>query len=252
MQKKEKIIRGVGKLYIHRSEQFQLKQVVSDFLEHLIELSAKNAQKHISITEYATFCYGELQMHSILVPALAKLTSCFIMEYPIRRGEFDNSGRVDYYCVNEAGTTKEYNLFLELKCGRQGIPNDNFRKKNIELWHDANNQLNGISQEIRNNKEFYNKTVIRVCMEVITLYADVSKKKLINSDILQDSLGISVDALNSTGFSPNLNILWEFHPNIVEKAVDDFYSYRQFWGLLFMCRVMPPILPEKPSKINVL
>lgn len=244
MKKKEKTINRVGKLYIQRADRFQLKQVVSDFIENLIESSAKNAAKHISLAKYATFCYGELQMHSILVPALAKLTNCFVMEYPIRRYVSDNSGRVDYYCVNNTGTTKEYILFLELKCGRQGIPNNTFRKKNIELWHEANNQLDGISQEIQQNKEFYNKTVMRVCMEVIILYADTSKKEQINSDILQDALNISIDALKVSGTIPNLSVLWEFHPNIVEKAIDEFNDSRQFWGLLFLCRVMPPIMPE--------
>lgn len=245
MKTKKKNIHGAGKLYILRSEQFQLKQIVSDFIENLIELSAKNAEKHISLTRYATFCYGELQMHSILVPALAKLTSCFIMEYPIRRGKSDNSGRVDYYCINEAGTNKEYNLFLELKCGRQGIPNDNFRKKNIELWHEANDQLDGISQEIHQNKEFYDRMVMRVCMEVITLYADTSKQEQIKSDILQDMLSISVGALKSSGIAPNLSVLWKFHPNIVENAKADFKESRQFWGMLFLCRIMPPILPTQ-------
>ncbi|WP_291596411.1 hypothetical protein [Bacteroides sp.] len=244
MQKTEKTIRGVGKLHIQRSERFPLKKAVSNFIENLIELSAKNAKKHISLAEYATFCYGELQMHSIIAPAIAKLTNCFIMEYPIRRGISDNSGRVDYYCINEVGTAKEYNLFLELKCGRQGIPNENFRKKNIELWHEANKQLEGISQEIQQNKDFYGKTVMRVCMEVIVLYADTSKGEQIKSNILQDALNISVDTLAPLGFVPNLNVLWEFHPDIVEKAVDEFNNSRQFWGLLFLCRVMRPILPE--------
>lgn len=245
MQKKEKKIRGVGKFYIHRSEQFQLKQVVSDFIENLIVQSARNAKNHISLTGYATFCYGELQMHSILVPALAKLTKCFILEYPIRRGKFDNSGRVDYYCVNEVGTTKEYNLFLELKCGRQGIPNENFRKKNIELWSEVNNQLEGISQEIHQNKDFYDKAIMRVCIEAVTLYADTSKKEQIKSEVLQKALDISVDALNSLGIAPNMSVLWEFHPSIVEKAVDEFKASRQFWGLLFLCRIMPSIYPKQ-------
>lgn len=245
MQKTERKIRGVGKLYIQRSEQFYLKRVVSDFIESLIELSAKNAKNYISLMKYATFCYGELQMHSILVPALAKLADCFIMEYPIRRGKFDNSGRVDYYCVNEVGTTKEYNLFLELKCGRLRIPNDNFCKKNIELWHEANSQLAGISQEIKQNKEFYNKTVMRVCMEIVVLYSDTLMKEPIKSEVLQDALGVSVNALTSFGDTPNLNVLWEFHPRIVEEAVDEFNNFRKFWGLLFLCRVMPPILPKR-------
>ena len=246
MQKKEKTIRGVGKLYIQRSEQFQLKQVVSDFIENLIELSAKNAARHVSVIEYATFCYGELQMHSIIVPALANLTDCFILEYPIRRGKSDNSCRVDYYCVNEVGTAKEYNLFLELKCGRQGIPNDKFRKRNIDLWDEVNRQLEDVAQEIRQYKDFYNKNVVRVCMEIITLYADNSRIDKIDSDTLLEALQISTNTLRCNGAaSPNISVLWKFHPNIVDKAVDEYNPRRKFLGLLFLCRVMPPILPTR-------
>ena len=114
MQKTERKIRNVGKLYIQRSEQFHLKRVVSDFIERLIELSAKHAKDHISLMKYATFCYGELQMHSIVAPALAKLADCFIMEYPIRRGESDNSGRsiiiVSMKWVQLKSTTYSWNL----------------------------------------------------------------------------------------------------------------------------------------------
>ncbi|MBB4034148.1 uncharacterized membrane protein YcgQ (UPF0703/DUF1980 family) [Dysgonomonas hofstadii] len=241
--KKPKTIRNVGKLFIRRSEQFQLKQVVSDFIEKLIELSAKNAALHILKMKYTTFCYGELQIHSIIVPAITRLTDYCILEYPIRRGINDNNGRVDYYCVNNAGTNNEYHLFLELKCGRQGIPSDNFRKNNIKLWQEANNQLEGITQELSNNKEFYKKPNMRVCMEIITLYADKTKNKHIksNSDkILNDIINIGIDALESTGIKPNLSALWQFHPNIVKQAEDEFNGSRQFWGLLFLCRIMPP------------
>lgn len=239
---KIKTIPKVGKLYIERSEQFQLKQIVSDFIENLIEQSIKYAERHISQMKYATFCYGELQMHSIIVPAITNLTSCFILEYPIRRGIDDDSGRVDYYCINRAGTVNEYHLFLELKCGRQGIPNNSFRKNNIELWREANNQLEGVLQEIKNNREFYGKPIIRVCMEIVTLYADESKQDKIkpkSKEILQNTFNSSIETLKSTGIAPNVSVLWEFRPNIVQQAKDDFYPSRQFWGVIFLCRVMP-------------
>lgn len=239
---KTKTIPKVGKLYIYRSEQFQFKQIVSDFIEELVERSAKNAERHISQMKYATFCYGELQMHSILVPAISQLSDCFILEYPIKRGKNEDSGRVDYYCINRAGTNNEYHVFLELKCGRQGIPNTTFRKNNIELWHEANTQLDGILQEIQNNREFYDKPIIRVCMEIIVLYADESKEDRICSnskEILLDTFNSSIDTLDQTGVVPNISILWEFHPNIVKQAVDEYHPNRQFWGLQFLCRIIP-------------
>ena len=239
---KIKPIRNVGKIYTERSEQFQFKQVVSDFIEELVAQSAKNAERHISQMKYAPFCYGELQMHSIIVPAIASLTSCFILEYPIIRGKNEDNGRVDYYCINKAGTKNEYHLFLELKCGRQGIPNNNLRTNNIDLWRKANKQLDGISQEIKKNKNFYNKPTIRICMEVIVLYADKSKEDKIkpkSKELLQNTFNSAIETLRSTGIAPNISMLWEFHPNIIKQAEDDCRPNRQFWGILFLCRVIP-------------
>ncbi|MDR1717344.1 MAG: hypothetical protein LBS20_16040 [Prevotella sp.] len=239
---KIKSIPKVGKLYIERSEQFQLKQIVSDFFEKVIELSTKNAANHIFSMNYPTFCYGELQIHSIIVPAIAKLTDCFVLEYPIQRGKDANSGRVDYYCVNRVGTNSEYHLFWELKCGRQGIPNNSFRKKNIELWKEVNEQLDGIAQEIKTSSDFYNKPTIRACMEIIVLYSDKAKQVKIETycdSILKNALDVSIQALKSTGITPNMSVLWKFHPDIVRHAEDEFNDSRKYWGLLFLCRIMP-------------
>lgn len=238
---KIKTIPKVGKLYIERSEQFQLKKVVSDFIEELVAQSAKNAERHISQMNYATFCYGELQMHSIIVPAIATLANYVILEYPIIRGKNEYNGRVDYYCINKAGTKNEYHLFLELKSGRQGIPCNNLRLNNIKLWRKANRQLDGISQEIKKNRSFYNKPTIRVCMEVIVLYADKSKGDKIKPNTLQEALDIAIKDLKQADIAPNISLLWEFHPNIIKQAEDDYHPNRQFFGILFLCRVMPDL-----------
>lgn len=234
-----------GNLYFHRTEQFRLKGIVSKFLEKLIKQTIKNAVKHIELTECATFCYGELQMHSIIVPALAKLTDCFILEYPIRRGckKYDKSGRVDYYCINDCNKQKEYHLFIELKCGQQGIPIrcNSFRRKNIELWKEANSQLNGIAKEIFLYKDCHYKNVMRVCIEVIPLYADISKAEKIDTKTLQDAFQTSIKAFQEHNIQPNFSALWEFRPQLREIANADLYANRQYWGLLFLCRIMPPI-----------
>lgn len=235
----------VGKLHVYRREQFPYKQIVSDYIIDLIKLSAKNAKKHIDITGYTTFCYGELQLHSIIVPAIAKLSSCFIFEYPIQRGKQISSGRVDYYCINKEGEANEYRLFLELKYGRQGIPTKKLRARNIDLWQNANKQLDGITQEIKLYRDYYDKPIVRVCMEAITFYADESKIDKIDSDVLKEVFKSSIDTLTfETGLAPNIGVLWEFHPDIVKEAMDEYREARKFFGIMFLCRVIPPIMPK--------
>lgn len=66
-------------------KKFQFKQVVTDLLINVVCDSIVAAKSYIEKTKYTTFCFGELQMHSIIIPALAKNTDCFILEYPIER-----------------------------------------------------------------------------------------------------------------------------------------------------------------------
>ena len=93
----EKIPNTEEIIRIERTGNFRFKQVVSDFLIEVIRDSIVSAKKYIEITNYTTFCFGELQMHSIIIPALAKNTDCFILEYPIERkvGKENHWGRVD-------------------------------------------------------------------------------------------------------------------------------------------------------------
>ena len=56
---------------IWRKGNFRLKQVVSNLLVDVIASSVERAVNYINKTGYTTFNYGELQMHSILVPSIA-------------------------------------------------------------------------------------------------------------------------------------------------------------------------------------
>lgn len=65
----EKIPNTEEIIRIERTGNFRFKQVVSDFLIEVIRDSIVSAKKYIEITNYTTFCFGELQMHSIIIPA---------------------------------------------------------------------------------------------------------------------------------------------------------------------------------------
>ena len=64
----EKIPNTEEIIRIERTGNFRFKQVVSDFLIEVIRDSIVSAKKYIEITNYTTFCFGELQMHSIIIP----------------------------------------------------------------------------------------------------------------------------------------------------------------------------------------
>ena len=57
---------------IERTGRFLFKQIVTDLLINVFCDSIVAAK--IEETKYTTFCFGELQMHSIIIPALAKNT----------------------------------------------------------------------------------------------------------------------------------------------------------------------------------
>ena len=47
-------------------KKFQFKQVVTDLLINVVCDSIVAAKSYIEKTKYTTFCFGELQMHSII------------------------------------------------------------------------------------------------------------------------------------------------------------------------------------------
>ena len=133
-------------LEVWRKGQFQFKQIVSDLLTEVISGAIDRAEEYINKTELVTFNYGELQMHSILIPSIVEHVDSFILEYPIvrKRGRQNHFGRSDYYCRCNVGQRNEYQLFVELKSGVQGLPCKDIRKQNKLMWETACKQIGGI------------------------------------------------------------------------------------------------------------
>ena len=151
---------------IERTGQFQFKQVVTDLLINVVCDSIVAAKSYIEKTKYTTFCFGELQMHSI----------------ERKVGKENHFGRVDYYCRCNVDKRNEYHLFIELKSNKQSLPFDKYREDSICFWKTAYRQICGIGQEVKVNRAFYTKPIIRVCIETIVLYAHKTKN-ITTSDI---------------------------------------------------------------------
>ena len=222
----EKIPNTEEIIRIERTGNFRFKQVVSDFLIEVIRDSIVSAKKYIEITNYTTFCFGELQMHSIIIPALAKNTDCFILEYPIERkvGKENHWGRVDYYCRCNAKKKNEYHLFLELKSNKQSLPFCKYRTDSLSFWNTAYKQICGIEREIKLNKNFYKKPIVRVCMETIALYAHETKNV---ASLVDDVVEIANNDFGCSKAKPNLIVLWKCSKGITEIAEDEWHEGRK-------------------------
>ena len=231
-----------------RTGRFPFKQLVTDLLIDVISDSIIAAKDYVELTRYLTFCFGELQMHSIIIPALAKKVDSFILEYPIERrvGRENHSGRVDYYCRCNTNKPNEYHLFIELKSNKQSLPFNEYRKRSISLWKMAYRQIRGIGQEIRKNKTFYTKPVVCVCIETIVLYAHEAKN-IMTSDI-DAAIKVAQNDFSFGEVSPNLIVLWKCSNEFRENAQDEWKSNRKIYGIIFVCHIMKHIPPLKVDK----
>lgn len=230
---------------VERTGRFQFKQVVTNLLINVVCDSIVSAKNYIEKTGYTTFCFGELQMHSIIIPALAKNTDCFILEYPIERrvGRENHFGRVDYYCRCNTNKRNEYHLFIELKSNKQSLPFNKYREDSIRFWETAYKQIRGIGQEIRINRAFYTKPIIRVCIETIVLYAHKTKD-IATSDI-DAAIKVAQNDFCRGQINPNLIVLWKCSDEIIANAKDEWDrdNSRRIYGIIFICHIMEHISP---------
>lgn len=230
---------------IERTGKFQFKQVVTDLLINVVCDSIVAAKSYIEKTKYTTFCFGELQMHSIIIPALAKNTDCFILEYPIERkvGKENHFGRVDYYCRCNVDKRNEYHLFIELKSNKQSLPFDKYREDSICFWETAYKQICGIGQEVKINRAFYTKPIVCVCIETIVLYAH--KTKNITTSDIDAAIKVAQNDFCRKKINPNLIALWKCSDKLMEMANDEWNEERKMYGIIFICHIMEPIVPLK-------
>jgi len=101
------VIKAVGEInYISHLLDGQGTRIANDFLSQLVREFSKQCSLYIRATNEVPFVFRERQLHSILAPAISKITDSFLMEAPVLREwssisskQYDDShGWVDYWC----------------------------------------------------------------------------------------------------------------------------------------------------------
>ena len=232
----QKLIRNVGKInYISSLKDGEGIRVANDFMKLLIEEFSKQSSLYMRNTEEVPFTYGEKQLHSIIAPALSRITSEFLMESPVKRkwsSEYsadynDSHGWVDYWC-----RYRNTSFLIELKHGFIATKSGKVREGVKEDWKKALSQLNVIEEEAKNYIEYCNG-VFRLALHVLPLYETVNNKE--RSELtFKDLVEIQKQVVNELEYPPNWSALWMIHDELIGPY--EYVNTKECYpGVLFMC-----------------
>lgn len=216
--------RGLGKFYVESSvRDGEGIRILKRFLLDTIVEIAKESANFIKYVEQSPFAYSERQLHTIIAPAIARMSNCFIMESPVDRkwslldqdNNEDSRGWVDYWC-----SYKDFSYYLEIKKRYISYTSKNLIQKVKDEWQVAWNQLEAIQDDAKAQAEV-SKKVFKIAVEILTVYIQSKDENKLTYDI-EGLLEVQHNAIKqiSEVKEANWSCLWILHDSLVEK-----YSY---------------------------
>jgi hypothetical protein len=214
------------------------EKVTKEFLSELIEKVVRQMVKYYDDTGDYVFAYGEKQLHSVICPSIAGITSGFVMEHPLERkppGEQKYTGHVDYWLSH-----RKISYLIELKHAYLAIARDIPRKSIATKLSRAIRQLKDVPESERMFLSEYNKTLVEIALEVVTFFRSSESTKKVD-DI---KTGAIKDAFkNMTGYPSiqrklNMQSLWLLDRKKVKPI--EFANYAQIYpAVAFIGSIFP-------------
>ena len=153
--------------------------LTKEFLRKLIYQIVRRSTKYYDEARLAgcedhVFIYREKQLHSAICPAIADITSWFLIEHPLFRkpaGEAEYPGATDYWIYY-----KNYSYIMELKHSFFAYTNvNNPRKAITRKFFDALSQLRNIRKDECRSLT-YGSVLRKIALEVIVFYKGAKEK----------------------------------------------------------------------------
>ena len=216
--------RGIGKFYVESTlKDGEGIRVLKKFLLDTVIEIAKEGANFIQHVGHSPLAYSERQLHTIIAPAIARTSDCFIMESPVDRkwsildeeNTQDSRGWVDYWCAY-----KDFSYYIELKKRYISYSTKNLLTQVKEEWQVACNQLAAIQDEIK-AQEQVSKKVFKIAIEILTVYIQSKDNDKLTFDI-EGLLEVQKNAIRQISDirEANWSCLWVLHDDLVET-----YSY---------------------------
>lgn len=213
-------IKGCGDLGIEfKGIEGSGSRVSRDFLSKLIRRIVERATQYYDQTEEHVFNYRERQLHSVVCPSIADLTSSYLIEHPLTRkptGDAEYRGNVDYWVCYRG-----YSFLIELKhtyfaYKRASKPRRTVNRKFLR----ALKQLGNIRKaECRNLT--IGKGLIKVAIETVVFYRSSKEKAKLESDLeKQDFSELLQEMVENAGLANRLNLLaiWLLDEELIEPV----------------------------------
>lgn len=238
-----KTIKDVGKIKIESDiKDGEGKRITNDFLRKLLKEFAKQSTRYMKSVSDTPFAYGERQLHSILAPAISKITPTFLMEQPIERewsklnklDFFDSQGLLDYWC-----RYRDVDFFIEIKHGYDAYSTNTIKKSTKSDWAYMNKeQLQLIKKEAKAYSK-NSKGVILLALHIITIYetcklgqAPKSQENIVELSWIKDNYYSQLKP------KPNWGGLWIPKNSLVENCNDESEINETYYpGVVFISKV---------------
>jgi len=235
---KYETIRGCGELGIEFSNvEGDGARVTKDFLRELLKNIVKRSTEYYEETEEHAFTYRERQLHSIVCPSIADITSSYLMENPLIRkpaGEEEYRGSADYWI-----SYNNYSFLMELKHTFFAYRNaDNPRESITKKFVSAMEQLKNIRKDECRALTINNKGLIKIALLTIVFYKG-SKDANLKKDLKHRNFkSLFRKLVNNTELKhrSNLRSLWALHERLVEpvdyRNLSEIYPAIAFVGYI--------------------
>jgi len=194
-------------------------RVTRDFLRKLLKHIVERAAQYYDETGEHVFTYRERQLHSVVCPSIADITSSYLIEHPLSRkptGDAEYRGNVDYWIYY-----RDYSFLIELKhtyfAYRRG---DNPRKSIARKFLRALVQLANIRKKECRNLTF-GKALIKIALEAVVFYRASEEEDRLKIDVekrdFKALLGKMVEN-TELKYKSNLRALWVLDERLVEPV----------------------------------
>ena len=196
-------------------------KITKEFLGRLLHYIVIRSTKYYDKAGYAgepdhVFTYRERQFHSVVCPAIADITSYFLIENPLNRrpaGEAEYPGSVDYWIYY-----KNYSFMMELKHTYFAYTRaDNPRGSVTERFSKALQQLGDIRKDECRSLTFGNG-LRKIALEAVVFYRGSKERSKLKVDIKSRNFrALFRRLLRNTELEQrsNLHALWVLNERLV-------------------------------------
>lgn len=194
---------------------------VKKFLTKLTSEFPEKCKKYFDVTNEQVYIFSEIQLHTILVPILDKISKAFLVECPTDRQEPNSheikNGWIDYWIKYD----DKHIFLIELKYSFSSLKDIKSYKKIEKEWTTANKQLAYIPEDTDFSVD--NEEVIKIALQFNLTYdgSKIDKNYSLKECIeVGESIKSFINDIEES-ITPNFIFNWSVDERMIEHMYDD-------------------------------